>query len=275
MTGQTKRQPPGIGAHALKAAAFDLSPDPALVVDADGALVAVNEAAESLFGQGLGLLARGRFAAALPHGSAMVSLLNRALEEGARVRERGVQISLFGLPPFEADGAAAPLGDGSVLLTLSVKNGLGTERSAHEAAGLRSLVGLGRMLAHEIKNPLAGIRGAAQLLKSGASAADQPLAQLIVDETDRIRRLVDRMEAFSDEVPGPREAVNIHQVLDRVRALVVNGVADGLALQEHYDPSLPDVWGDEDHLIQVFLNLVKNAAEAAHMRGDGQGILSI
>jgi nitrogen-specific signal transduction histidine kinase len=88
-----------------------------------------------------------------------------------------------------------------VLLTLHVKGVLGVERAA-DAAGLRSVVGLGRMLAHEIKNPLAGIRGAAQLLKTGASAADQPLAQLIVDETDRIRRLVDRMEAFSDEVPA-------------------------------------------------------------------------
>jgi two-component system nitrogen regulation sensor histidine kinase GlnL len=88
------------------------------------------------------------------------------------------------------------------------------------------------MLAHEIKNPLAGIRGAAQLLKTGAKAEDQPLAQLIVDETDRIRRLVDRMEAFSDDAL-PREPVNIHQMLDRVRALAANGVADGLALQEH------------------------------------------
>jgi two-component system nitrogen regulation sensor histidine kinase GlnL len=261
-------------ADSLKVAAFDLSPEPALVVDREGALVAVNEAAEALFGQGLSLLARGRFRAALPPGSVLVSMMDRALFEGALVREHGVEVNLFGQPPFEADGAAAPLGDGSVLLTLHVKGVLGVER-ASDAAGLRSVVGLGRMLAHEIKNPLAGIRGAAQLLKTGASAADQPLAQLIVDETDRIRRLVDRMEAFSDEVPGPREAVNIHQVLDRVRALVVNGVADGLALQEHYDPSLPDVWGDEDHLIQVFLNLVKNAAEAAHMRGDGLGILSI
>ena len=259
---------------SLKIAAFDLSPEPALVVDREGALVAVNEAAEALFGQGLSLLARGRFRAALPPGSVLVSMMDRALFEGALVREHGVEVNLFGQPPFEADGAAAPLGDGSVLLTLHVKGVLGVER-ASDAAGLRSVVGLGRMLAHEIKNPLAGIRGAAQLLKTGASAADQPLAQLIVDETDRIRRLVDRMEAFSDEVPGPREAVNIHQVLDRVRALVVNGVADGLDLREHYDPSLPDVWGDEDHLIQVFLNLVKNAAEAAHARGDGQGTLSI
>ncbi len=258
-------------AETLKAAAFDLSPEPAMVVDGAGALVAVNEAAEALFGQGLALLARGHFRAALPPGSALVSLLNRALHEGARVREHGVEISLFGHPPFEADGAAAPLGDGSVLLTLHIKGGaLGVERTA-DPAGLRSVVGLGRMLAHEIKNPLAGIRGAAQLLKTGAAAEDAPLAQLIVDETERIRRLVDRMEAFSDDTTPVRAAVNIHQVLDRVRALAANGVADGLLLREAYDPSLPAAYGDEDQLIQIFLNLVKNAAEAAHSRGDGRG----
>jgi len=275
MTSQTKKQPPGVGADALKGAAFDLFPDPAFVVDGDGALVAVNEAAEALFGQGLGLLARGRFRAALPPGSALVSLLNRALEEGSRVRERGIHLALFGLPPFEADGAAAPLGDGSVLLTLSMRNNLGPDRAVADAAGLRSVVGLGRMLAHEIKNPLAGIRGAAQLLKMGAKAEDAPLAQLIVDETDRIRRLVDRMEAFSDDQIPDRRAINIHQVLDRVRALAANGVADGLLLKETYDPSLPPALGDEDLLIQIFLNLVKNAAEAAHARGDGRGEIAI
>lgn len=258
----------------LKAAAFDLSPEPALVIDRDGAVAAVNEAAQRLFGQGLGLLARGRFTAALPPGSALTALIDRAQAEEAPVREWGLQIALFGLPPFEADGAAAPLGDGSVLLTLHVKGNFSGERSA-EAAGMRTIVGLGRMLAHEIKNPLAGIRGAAQLLKSGARSEDQPLAQLIVDETDRVRRLVDRMEAFSDDAPIDPRPVNIHQVLDRVRALAANGVADGLALRDHYDPSLPPTPGDEDQLIQIFLNLVKNAAEAAHSRGDGRGELSI
>lgn len=272
MSGRAQPQS-GLDLDALKAAAFELSPDPALVVDAAGALVAVNEAAEDLFGQGLGLLARGRFGSALPPGSALVELLERAIEEGARVRERGLQISLFGLPPFEADGAAAPLGDGSVLLTLTVKVGLGAERNGAE--GLRSIVGLGRMLAHEIKNPLAGIRGAAQLLKSGAKAEDAPLAQLIVDETDRVRRLVDRMEAFSDDALPSLTPINIHQILDRVRALTANGVADGLVMRESYDPSLPPVLGDEDQLIQVFLNLAKNAAEAAHSRGDGRGEISI
>jgi len=275
MTSPNKRRPPVMTLEALKAAAFELSPDPALVVDGEGALVAANEAAEALFGQGLGLLARGRFRAALPPGSALVELLNRAVEEDARVRERGLHISLFGLPPFEADGAAAPLGDGSILLTLSIRSGIGPERSVMEASGLRSIVGLGRMLAHEIKNPLAGIRGAAQLLKSGAKAEDTPLAQLIVDETDRVRRLVDRMEAFSDDHLPEQRPINIHQVLDRVRALAANGVADGLGLKETYDPSLPPALGDEDQLIQIFLNLVKNAAEAAHARGDGCGEVTI
>src|ERR1700758_5291927 len=123
----------GRAVESLKAVAFDLSPEPAMVVDGEGALVAVNEAAEALFGQGLGLLARGRFSAALPPGSALVSLLNLAIEQDARVRERGLQISLFGLPPFEADGSAAPLGDGSVLLTLSVKLGLHPDRAGAEA----------------------------------------------------------------------------------------------------------------------------------------------
>jgi two-component system nitrogen regulation sensor histidine kinase GlnL len=256
---------------SLKALAFDLIPEPAMVVDREGALVAVNEAAEALFGQGLALLARGRFKAALPAASALVSLISRAHAEEGPVRERGIEISLFGHPTFEADGAAAPLGDGAMLLTLHVRSGaLGVDR-AGDIAGLRSVVGLGRMLAHEIKNPLAGIRGAAQLLKSGAKPADTPLAQLIMDETDRVRRLVDRMEAFSDDAPPERAQINIHQVLDRVRALAANGVAEGLALRESFDPSLPPVWGEEDQLIQIFLNLVKNAAEAAHLRRDDRG----
>jgi len=260
---------------ALKAGAFDLMPEPAVVIDGAGALAAANEAAEALFGQGLALLARGSFTAALPPESALVFLIERARTEDGPVRVRGAEVALFGQPLFEADAAAAPLGDGAVLLTLHVRGvGLGADW-ANDIAGMASVVGLGRMLAHEIKNPLAGIRGAAQLLKGAARAEDAPLAQLIVDETDRIRRLVDRMEAFSDDAAPARSAVNIHQVLDRVRALAANGVADGLVLKENYDPSLPPVWGEEDQLIQIFLNLVKNAAEAAHGRRDGRGEVTI
>lgn len=277
MTSRLRIQPNSSAADHLRAAAFDLAPDPALIISAEGALVAVNEAAEALFGQGLSLLSRGRLRDALPVGSALTALVDLSISAGFQVRERGLEISLFGHPPFEADGAAAPLRDGSVLLTLQVRGGaLGVERGAGaDGAGLRSVVGLGRMLAHEIKNPLAGIRGAAQLLKSGLTPEDAALAQLIVDETERIRRLVDRMEAFSEETTPQVEPVNIHKVLDRVRTLAVNGFAEGLGLTEHYDPSLPPALAEEDMLIQIFLNLVKNAAEAAHSRGDGRGEVSI
>ncbi len=260
---------------AMKSLAFDLAPDPALVIGADGRLSAANEAAQALFGHSLGLLARGDFRAALPAGAALVSLIDRALASGSRVRERALRISLYGLPAFEADGAATPLGEGAVLVVLSVRPNLVGDLGAGDPAGLRAIVGLGQMLAHEIKNPLAGIRGAAQLLKSGAKAEDAPLAQLIVDETDRVKRLVERMEAFSDDTLRNLAPINIHEVLERVRALAANGFGEGLALREQYDPSLPPLIGDEDALIQIFLNLVKNASEAAHARGDDLGEVSI
>jgi two-component system nitrogen regulation sensor histidine kinase GlnL len=130
------------------------------------------------------------------------------------------------------------------------------------------------VLAHEIKNPLSGIRGAAQLLELGASAEDKSLTTLIVDEVDRIRNLVNRMEVFSDERPVPRKPVNIHSVLGHVKKLAESGFASHLKIIEEYDPSLPAVLGDNDQLIQVFLNLVKNAAEAVGDKKEGEIILT-
>jgi len=259
--------------EALRAAAFDLGPNPSLVFTANGELRTANEAAERFFGQSLGLLRRHPLASALPTGSVLPGLIARAVREGSVVRERELEIVIPDHPPFEAEVAAAPLPDGLVQLTLTVRS---TSPTADRTADtLRSVAGMGRTLAHEIKNPLAGIRGAAQLLSHGASAEDAALAQLIVDETDRIRRLIDRVEAFSDERPPSRQAVNIHRILDRVRVLMAAGIGDRLTFRESYDPSLPHAWGDEDQLIQVFLNLVKNAAEAADSRGDGRGEVTI
>ena len=127
----------------------------------------------------------------------------------------------------------------------------------------RSVAGLAATLAHEVKNPLSGIRGAAQLLETAVGEDDQPLIQLICDETDRICALVDRMEEFGDTAPVERRSVNIHQVLEHVRRIAQAGFARHLRVIELYDPSLPEVEGDRDRLVQVFLNLVKNAAEAA------------
>jgi two-component system nitrogen regulation sensor histidine kinase GlnL len=264
------------GGEALRAAAFDLWPEAALVLDANDVVIAVNEAAQDLLGRGLASLARTRLDLALPGVSGLQAVAARCRLEGVVVRAREIEVVL---PPsagrIVVDAAATPMGGGELLLTLHAPHQARASERSVDPRGLQSVMGLGQMLAHEVKNPLAGIRGAAQLLKAGASAEDVPLAQLIVDETDRIRRLVDRMEAFAADESPQRAAVNIHRVLDRVRAIAANGVADGLTLREHYDPSLPPAWGEEDQLIQIFLNLTKNAAEAAHARGDGRGEVAI
>ena len=126
----------------------------------------------------------------------------------------------------------------------------------------RTVSGLATMLAHEIKNPLSGIRGAAQLIEPSLSGDDRALARLIRDESDRIGGLVDQLAIFSDERPIERVAINIHAVLDHVKSLAVSGFAQGTTIKEAYDPSLPLVFGNRDQLVQVFVNLIKNAAEA-------------
>jgi len=261
--------------QAIRAAAFDLHPSAALVFSADSRLVAANEAAESLFGRTIGALMRRSLAEALPSDSLLPGLVERARAENLIVRERSVDIALPDVPATDAEAAAIPLGDGGVLLTLQVKPA--SANLDRTGGALRSVAGMGRTLAHEIKNPLAGIRGAAQLLSGsgGGGVEDAALAQLIVDETDRIRRLIDRVEAFAEERPPERRPVNIHRVLDRVRALMAVGLGEQIVFREAFDPSLPHALGDEDQLIQVFLNLVKNATEAANSRGDDRGDVAI
>ena len=145
------------------------------------------------------------------------------------------------------------------------------DRQLTHRGAARSVTALAAMLAHEIKNPLSGIRGAAQLLEQSADDEDRTLTRLICDEADRIVKLVDRMEVFTDERPVEREPINIHVVLDHVKRLAQSGVARNIKFVEEYDPSLPPVLANRDHLVQVFLNLVKNAAEAiGGDDGDGE-----
>ena len=135
-----------------------------------------------------------------------------------------------------------------------------TDKATHRSAA-RSVTALGAMLAHEIKNPLSGIRGAAQLLEASASDEDRALTRLICDETDRIVKLVDRMEP-SPTTGRASARASTSTVLDHVKRLAQAGFGHHIRFTEIYDPSLPHVFGSRDALIQVFLNLVKNAAEA-------------
>jgi two-component system nitrogen regulation sensor histidine kinase GlnL len=133
--------------------------------------------------------------------------------------------------------------------------------------GARAVAGLAATLAHEVKNPLSGIRGAAQLLEGSVADDERPLIRLICEETDRICGLVDHMEQFADGKPIERGPVNIYLVLEHVRRLAESGFGRQVRFVERYDPSLPAVDGNRDQLVQVFLNLVKNASEAVPKDG--------
>jgi two-component system nitrogen regulation sensor histidine kinase GlnL len=208
-----------------------------------------------------------------------MALVEDVRQRGSSVSEHRVDI---GSPRLGAerivDVSASPLGDDgdSVILMLqerTIADKMNRQLTHRGAA--RSITALGTLLAHEIKNPLSGIRGAAQLLEQSANEDDRLLTRLICDETDRIVKLVERMELFGEERPVERGPVNIHGVLDHVKRLAQSGFARHIRFVENYDPSLPPVLGNRDQLIQVILNLVKNAAEAVGIDApDGEIILS-
>ena len=263
-----RRFPPEIAveAHAVLAAL----PDPVLVVDEQGTLRYANHAAEEFFDAGTTMLLGLPLPGMLPPDSPVFALIDSVRRTGASVSEYGVGVDMPRIGPRTLTVQAAPMGDGSdlVVVTLqgrSIADKIDRQLTHRNAA--RSVTAMASMLAHEVKNPLSGIRGAAQLLEENASQADRELTRLICDETDRICALVDRMDIFSDRRPLERASVNIHEVLERVRRAAQSGFARNVRFIEEYDPSLPPVHGNRDLLIQTFLNLVKNAAEAAPAQG--------
>jgi two-component system nitrogen regulation sensor histidine kinase GlnL len=212
----------------------------------------------------------------VPGDSPLLSLVEQVHSTGHSVFEYGVTVatSRIGDRFVTIQVSPVPESSGAVVVTLRERSFADKidHQLTHRSAA-RSVTGMAAVLAHEIKNPLSGIRGAAQLLEQNANASDRKLTELICDEADRICALVDRMEVFSEKRGIEREAVNIHRVLEHVRRLGESGFARGIRFVENYDPSLPPVHGNRDQLIQVFLNLVKNAAEACPKKG-GEIVLS-
>src|SRR6201997_894896 len=247
-------------------AVLNALPHPVIVVAADGKVVDANAAAEAFFEVSLPLLRRHLLRELVPFGSPLLVLVEQVRRRGAAVNEYKVDL---GTPRNPGDRSVdlhvAPLPEQPdyvvvMLQERSIADKMDRQLTHRGAA--RSIVALAAMLAHEIKNPLSGIRGAAQLLEQSVGDDDRTLTRLICDEADRIVKLVDRMEVFADERPVEREPVNIHVVLDHVKKLAQSGFARHIRFVEDYDPSLPPVLGNRDQLVQVFLNLVKNAAEA-------------
>ncbi len=241
-------------------------PDPLIVVSPATQIEYLNPAAEQFFGASAGFLVGQNLDSIAPRDGTLYSLTESALARGTSVAEHDTELTTPRTGRREISFQITPLGDApaSALLTIreqTMASRMGNQLSHRDAA--RSVTGMAAVLAHEVKNPLAGISGAAQLLESGASEEDRELTQLIRAESDRICALIDSMERFSDQRPLERGAVNVHQVLDHARRVAQAGFAAGVIFEEHYDPSLPPVLGNRDQLVQVVLNLIKNAVEAS------------
>jgi two-component system nitrogen regulation sensor histidine kinase GlnL len=255
---------PGLSTSVLQAL-----PQPVIVIDEARMIVFVNYAAETFFGASLSVLSRQRLDDLIAFGSPIVALAQSVAERRAPMTEYRVRVgsARFGDEADDriVDVFASPISDLDARVALLFQERTMADkidRQLVSRGAARSVTGLASMLAHEIKNPLSGIRGAAQLLEQSVTAEELPLARLVREEVDRIVDLIDRVEVFGDDRPIEREAINIHVVLDRVKLLAKSGVARNITFSEEYDPSLPPVYGNRDQLIQVFLNLVKNASEA-------------
>ncbi len=271
MDSERKLQPED---QCLTRAILDAVPHPLFTISDTGHVVDANVAAEAFFEVSAPLLRRRPFQEFVPFGTPLLGLIEQVRVRGAPVNEYRVDL---GTPRNGGerivDIHVAPVAerpDHVVVMLQERTIADKMDRQLTHRGAARSVSGLAAMLAHEIKNPLSGIRGAAQLLEQSADDEDRALTRLICDEADRIVKLVDRMEVFSDERPVEREPVNIHSVLEHVRTLAMSGFARNIRFVEDYDPSLPPVLGNRDQLIQVFLNLVKNAAEAIDGDPDGE-----
>ena len=273
IAGFARRAVPDRPALPDAASVLSALPMPAVVLDANDDFRFANQAAEQFFQQSIATLMGMSLSDFLPEDSRVFALLRQVRIQDARVSDHDLllQSPRLNRSGVSAHGAPLPEIAGSVVLTLTDGSTAAMlDRQLNFLGAARGATAMAAMLAHEIKNPLSGIRGAAQLLEQNASEADIELTQLIQDETDRIRNLIDRMEMFSDR-PIDRAPVNIHRVLDHVRRVSQSGFASHLRIVQEYDPSLPPVWGNRDQLVQILLNLVKNAAEAVTESGQEHG----
>src|SRR6516162_8191870 len=241
-------------------------PHPVLMIGADGRIADANVAAEDFFEVSLPVLRRHLLRDLVPFGSPLLALIDQVRGRAAPVNEYRVDLGTPRNPGeriVDLNVAPVPERPGHVVVMLLERTIADKmDRQLTHRGAARSIVALAAMLAHEIKNPLSGIRGAAQLLEQSVGDDDRTLTRLICDEADRIVKLVDRMEVFADERPVEREPVNIHVVLDHVKKLAQSGFARHIRFVQDYDPSLPPVFANRDQLVQIFLNLVKNASEA-------------
>ena len=241
-----------------------------VVVDDSDCVVDINPAAEDLFN----CSARAVFGKQITTLTNDKVLLSDSLQQ-VRNRQSPLLVDDFVIAPQNRDCLIstvqiAPLTEGQGQLLVCIKSReiegkIGPGSRAKSAA--RAAVGLADMLSHEIRNPLSGIVGAAQLLSMKLQGDDRELTELIVEEAYRIRKLLEQVDQFGQTDKSECTSLNVHDLLDRACRLAGIGCAAGIEIKTEYDPSLPEVWAHRDNLLRVFLNLLQNAAEALEEKG--------
>ena len=246
-----------------------------LVVDQNQYAVKLNAAAEQFLSTSAANIIGQPLGKFIPVDSPVFMLIDQAQKEKQAFSKYNLNIETPRISRQFVDIHASPIIErpGLVILSFnsrSIAEKIDRQLSHRNAA--RSVNAIASILAHEVKNPLSGIRGAAQLLENQASKADQKLTILIQNEVDRVCELIDGMSVFAGDARFNHKAVNIHQILDHVLQISKSGFGRGSRFTMQFDPSLPAVRGDKNQLIQVFLNLTKNAVEAA--QGGAEVILT-
>ena len=250
-------------------------PIPAFLIDPGDVISEVNPAAESFLNASARSMRGAPFFDLLAIDSPIDDGFRRVRQDQASLFMNNVDVGSGSIAPVRCNIQIAPMtGMPGFVLVLMEPRGLADrlDRSLSAKSAAKSAIGMAEMLAHEIKNPLAGITGAAQLLSMNLSGDDLELTDLIVSESRRIVKLLEQVEQFGNLRPPEKKPVNLHDLLDRARKSAKIGFAAHMDIIEEYDPSLPPTHVDGDQLLQVFLNLLKNAAEAA---GNNKGTIRI
>ncbi|ABD55154.1 two-component system sensor histidine kinase NtrB [Jannaschia sp. CCS1] len=245
-------------------------PIPALILDAEDRIRDLNPVAETFLNASQKSLDGAVMWDRIHMSTPLKDSVARVRNSASSLHVNAVDVGSGTRKPVSCDVQISALADrpDHVLVLMENRELVGRmDRAMSSKTAAKSAIGMAEMLAHEIKNPLAGITGAAQLISMNANAEDRELTDLIVAETRRVLKLLEQVEDFGNVRPPERRAVNIHDVLDHARRSASVGFAAHMNIIEDYDPSLPHTWADPDQLQQVIMNLLKNAAEAGQSGG--------
>ncbi len=241
-------------------------PIPAMIINADDKIADLNPAAEYFMNSSAKALIGAPIWDRLMIAAPLEDAVSRVRSNLSPLFISDVDVGTGERAPVQCNLQIGPLQDApeDILILMEPREIAGRlGRSMQTQTAAKSAIGMAEMLAHEIKNPLAGITGAAQLLSMNLTGEDVELTDLIVEESRRIVKLLDQVEQFGNLRPPSLKSTNLHDVLERARKSAMLGFGAHMQFKELYDPSLPSTYADADQLLQVFLNLLKNASEAS------------